>query len=281
VKEHQPSMTAQGAATLRAAHQVLDEPRVFADALALEIVGPEAAGGIEKDPSSLQTPHRRRQRAGIAARSRFAEDELAKAVARGVRQYVLLGAGLDTFAYRNPHPGLYVFEVDHPATQAWKRERLHRSGIALPPSLIFAPVDFERQGLADGLRAVGFDFARPAFFSWLGVVTYLTRTAVMETLRVIATLPKGTSVVFTYSTSPDGLAPELRAAYHEAANRVAELGEPWRTFFDPAALARDLGDIGFGETLDLAPEEINGRYFADRADGLRAGPTGHLMLAMV
>jgi methyltransferase (TIGR00027 family) len=134
----------------------------------------------------------------IAARSRFAEENLATAVARGVRQYVVLGAGLDTFAHRNPftEQGLRVFEVDYPATQAWKQRRLADAGLISPASLTFAPVDFERQTLADGLAAAGFDAAAPAFFSWLGVAVYLTRTAIRETLAFIAGLRSGGEVVF-------------------------------------------------------------------------------------
>src|SRR5262249_7097362 len=143
-------------------------------------------------------------RAFIAARSRYAEDELALAVKRGVRQYVILGAGLDTFAYRNPYPesALSVFEVDHPATQAWKRARLKEAGIPLPIDLTFAPVDFEEQTLAGGLRDAGYDPSLSAFFSWLGVTPYLTIEGMMATLRFIASAPIGSGGVFDYVTSP-------------------------------------------------------------------------------
>ena len=136
----------------------------------------------------------------IAARSRFSEDALAASVAGGVRQVVILGAGLDTFSLRNPHgdQGVRVFEVDHPATQEWKRERLQQAGLAVPASLTFAPIDFERESLADGLKAVGFQADRPAFFQWLGVVPYLTRAAVSATLDFIAGVP-GSEVVFDYA----------------------------------------------------------------------------------
>jgi methyltransferase (TIGR00027 family) len=123
----------------------------------------------------------------VAARSRYAEDQLAQAVEQRVAQYVVLGAGLDTFAYRNPHAAyLRVFEVDRPATQAWKLERLQAAGIAVPPELQFVPVDFERQTLATGLEQGGFDSGSPAFLSWLGVTPYLTRESCMATLRFIA-----------------------------------------------------------------------------------------------
>ena len=170
-----PSATAQKVAIRRAAHQLLDDPLVFADPLAVPIIGPRAATTLTAAPEKFQTRASRALRAFMAARSRFALDELALAVGRGIRQFVVLGAGLDTFAYQNPYPNLRVFEVDHPATQAWKRERLSLAGIAVPSSLTFAPVDFERQTLEDGLSRAGFELREPAFFSWLGVTPYLTR----------------------------------------------------------------------------------------------------------
>src|SRR5262249_39234406 len=137
-------------------------------------------------------------RAFVAARSRYAEDELSLAVERGARQYVILGAGLDTFAYRNPYPegALRVFEVDYPATQVWKRARLKEVGIPLPRDLKFAPVDFEKRALSalpDGLREAGYDPNLGSFFSWLGVAPYLTVEGVMTTLRFIASAPKGSA----------------------------------------------------------------------------------------
>src|SRR5882762_1319056 len=161
------SRTAERVAIRRAAHQLLDQPRVLDDPLALRIIGSEAEEALRSNPKEDHS-FSRAFRAFMAARSRYTEDELANAFAHGVRQYVVLGAGLDTFAYRNPHPGLRVFEVDHPATQAWKREQLQAAAIAIPASLTFVPVDFERQTLADGLAQCGFNPSGAAFFSWLG-----------------------------------------------------------------------------------------------------------------
>lgn len=157
----------------------------------------------------------------IATRARFAEDVIADAVRRGVRQVVVLGAGLDTFAYRHPYEGdgLRVFEVDHPSTQEWKRERLAAAGIPEPASLTFVPVDFESTKLPDGLAAAGFDASSPAAFSWLGVVQYLTDAAVYATLDLIAALPAGSDVVFDYSEPPEEMAPEARE--RTAATRAA------------------------------------------------------------
>ena len=271
----EPSYTAMRAAAHRAAHQVVEQGRVFADPLALPVLGAsiEAVFGGE-----LQQPATRGMRLMIAARSRFAEDSLAAAVARGVTQYVLLGAGLDTFAHRNPFAdaGLEVFEVDHPATQAWKRARLAEAGLAAPASLTFAPVDFERQTLADGLAAVGFDAARPAVFAWLGVVVYLTREAVIGTLRFIASLPAGTEVVFDYGEPLAAYPPAQRALHARRMASVAARGEPWITRFAPGEIAAELTRLGFDELEDLGPAKIGQRFLGiERPDG----PGAHLMRA--
>ena len=138
----------------------------------------------------------------MAARSRYAEDQLAHAVANSAKQYVVLGAGLDTFACRNPHPGVRVFEVDHPATQTWKRDQLQAADIAIPPTLTFVPLDFEQRTLADGLREAGFRESEAAFFSWLGVTPYLTHAAFTATLSFIARMPAGSGVVFDFAIDP-------------------------------------------------------------------------------
>src|SRR5580700_9654396 len=167
----------------RAAHPLYDDPVIFDDPLALRILSDEAAAQVRSGAEAQnENPWARGLRAFVAARSRFAEEHLAAAVAQGVRQFVVLGAGLDTFAYRNPYPDLRVFEVDFPDTQAWKREQLQAASIAIPPSLIFVPIDFEQQTLADGLEQSGFNASAAAFFSWLGVTPYLTREACMNTL---------------------------------------------------------------------------------------------------
>ena len=192
----------------------------------------------------------------------------------GVRQLVVLGAGLDTFAYRNPHAeaGLAVFEVDHPATQAWKRQLLAGAGLAPPPSLTFAPVDFEQETLAGGLAAAGFDPARPAFFTWLGVVPYLTREAIFATLGFIAGLPGGAEVVFDYAEPPSALTPAQAAAHAVRAERVAALGEPWLSYFTPGELHAELRGLGLGEIENLGPRGIAARYFGVAPD--RVPPAG-------
>jgi methyltransferase (TIGR00027 family) len=280
MKDGHPSRTAEGVARRRAAHQVLDHPTIFDDPVALRIVGRRAAD-LERDPSE-QTPAARRLRAFMAARSRFAEDDLTRAVDRGVRQYVVLGAGLDTFAYRNPYPPgrLRVFEVDHPATQAWKRAKLAEAGIDLPADLTFTPVDFERQALADGLVCAGYDTAGPTFFSWLGVTPYLTIDSILTTLRLVAAAP-GNTIVFDYSIAHSALGEGARASYAALSARVAAVGEPFRTTFDPAGLIAELRAMGFAHVENLMPDAIDARYFAGRTDDLRVGGLGALVSARV
>ena len=281
MQEGKFSRTAQRVAIRRAAHQLLDEPKVLDDPLALRIIGSEAAAALRSDPKEHHA-FSRAFRAFMAARSRFAEDELARAVADRVTQYVILGAGLDTFAYRNPHPGLRVFEIDHPATQAWKREQLQSAGILIPPSLTFVPVDFEHQTLANALARSGLNTNAPAFFSWLGVTPYLTREACMTTLHVIAKMPAGSGVVFDFAIDPALLNAGQRQALDALSARVARYGEPFQLFFEPAKLQDELKTLGFHRTEFLQGAQINARYFKDRSDGLCVrGGLGHLMGAWV
>lgn len=276
--EGRPSITAQSTATLRAAHQLLDQPRILDDPLALRIIGTEAESAVRANPR--RDARVATLRAFVVLRSRYAEDELARAIQRGIRQYVILGAGLDTFAYRSPYgPRLRVFEVDHPATQSWKRERLDQAGIKIPGSLTFAPIDFEKQTLADGLRQAAFKADEPAFFSLLGVVIYLTRDAVMETFKFVASLPSGSEIVFDYAVPPSALSESERATHEVLARRVAAIGEPWITYFDPLSLASELRQIGFTHFEGMGPNEANDRYFKNRSDGLRVGRVAHLMKA--
>jgi methyltransferase (TIGR00027 family) len=249
MNERAPSRTAFAAAAHRAAHQVLERGSIFADPLALPILGLEPAAVAHRADTHRSTLG---MRLFIALRTACAESTLASGVtARGVRQVVILGAGLDTFAYRHPFgERLRVFEVDHPATQAWKRQRLAEAGIAAPASLVFAPVDFERDRLLDGLKSVGFDPWRRSFFTWLGVVPYLETDAVVRTLSCIAGLRGGSEVVFDYGEPLSALPPELRAQHAALATRVAAVGEPFKSYYEPGALAAQLGALGFTQVED-------------------------------
>ena len=274
----QPSRTALGAAYHRAAHQALERGAIFSDPLAVRILGADAESALRE---AKDDPSRRMMRLFIAVRTRFAEDCLAAAIARGVRQLVVLGAGLDTYAYRSTlGDRLRIFEVDHPATQAWKRQRLADTGIPVPQALTFAPVDFERESLAMGLTSVGFDSTEQSFFTWLGVVPYLTEQAVFSTLGFIAKLPGGAHVVFDYgnppTSSPDR--DEYTARREELAARVASVGEAFRSHFETDVLRGKLIALGFRELEDPGPAQIRERYFANRKDPVR-NRGGHVVCA--
>jgi methyltransferase (TIGR00027 family) len=262
-----PSKTAVSVALRRAAHQLHDSPVVFEDPIAVPILGTTYADQLRRTPLRADRPFSIALRAYLVARSRYAEDNLKQAVESGVDQYVLLGAGLDTFAYRNPYPNLRVFEVDHPATQQWKRELLQRSAIAIPETMRFAPVDFEHQSLAEQLREAGFHHDRPAFFAWLGVVPYLTLEAFRATLGFVSRQPVGTGLTLDYG-QPRSVLPSLeRLAHDSLAARVEKAGEPFRLFFTPGEIAAEFSS--FSTIEDLGPDEINARYFEGRADQLK------------
>jgi methyltransferase (TIGR00027 family) len=262
-----PSFTAQPVAMHRAAHQVLDHPRAFEDPLAIAVLGEDLAR-FESQLDRFDTAGARDIRASVIARSRYAEDELTAAIVRGATQYVILGAGLNTYAYRSTHSRLRVFEVDYPATLAWKRTRLEAAGIGIPSSVAFVPTDFEEQTLCSALQSSGFQRDRISFFSWLGVTPYLTATSAMATLAFIGSLPTGSGVVFDYAIERSSLDSEEQMAMDALASRVARAGGSFRLFLDSRALERMLRVAGFSEVEDLGPAEIDARYFADRADGL-------------
>jgi methyltransferase (TIGR00027 family) len=273
----QPSRTALGAAAYRAVHQTLEGGVIFRDPFATRILDDETRAGLDDMAADASL---RPMRLLIAARSRFSEETLAACVARGVRQVVILGAGLDTFSLRNPHAGLgvRVFEVDYPATQDWKRERLKQAGLAVPDTLTFAPVDFERQSLADGLAAAGFQSDRPAFFQWLGVVPYLTREAISQTLEFMARVPES-EVVFDYGEPFQNYSEERRANVMAVAERAAARGEPWLSQFDPAEMADMLREAGFGVIEDLGMAALSERFYGALKKHVRIGPGAHVVRA--
>jgi methyltransferase (TIGR00027 family) len=257
---------------------LLDRGGIFADPLAVRILGTDA-DAIDREAES--DPSRRKLRMFIAVRARYAEDALAVAIARGVRQLVVLGAGLDTYAYRNViGQSFRIFEVDHPATQSWKRARLAEAEIPVPHALTFAAVDLERETLADGLAAVGFDTTQPTFFTWLGVVPYLTEETVFAILGFIATLPGDAHVVFDYRNPPTAaLDQDEHEATREAlAARVASLGEAFRSAFETNTLHFKLRALGFCKIEDLGPRSIRERYFPNRKGSSR-DHGGHIIHA--
>ena len=258
------SRTALAVAWLRAAHQFIDDPpRILEDPIAPCLLGPDAEAVVSHRRAELQTPGARGWRSHVVLRSRYAEDRLAAAALRGVRQYVVLGAGYDTFAYRQPAwaAGLRVFEIDQPASQRAKREALAAAGVETPPNVTFVPVDFETDVLADAMRAAGVDTAAPVFFSWLGVMSYLAEPAADALLRLAASYPASSEIVLTF-------APRDASRLVRSAAAVAMVGEPWRTFIDAEELVSKLRGFGFAEVLILTPAEAEARYFLNRSDGL-------------
>jgi methyltransferase (TIGR00027 family) len=279
------SRTAQGVAFLRAVHQVLDaSPLVLEDPVSLQLIGPEGERRIVEETARLQTLGMRALRAHLALRSRFAEDRLAAAAERGVAQFVILGAGFDTFAFRQPDwaRSLRIIEVDQPASQTLKRDRLAEVGVAIPPNVTFASVDFERESLRDGLGRYNVSLGSPTFFSWLGVTMYLTESAVDSVLQTVAEYPPGSEIVFTFAQPPadvgNGPTGEGPSALAEAA---AKVGEPWQSYFDVETLGRKLRSMGFSIVEFLTPAEAKRLYFPGRKDGLPAPRRTSIVTALV
>lgn len=275
--EGQPSRTAERVALERAAHQLIDSPKLLDDPYAIRVISEEDRRELTGHPDRHdRSPMSRPTRAIVVVRTRVAEDELASS---GATQYVLLGAGLDTFAYRNPYPHVRVFEVDQPNTQALKRERLQSADITPPASLTFVPCDFAKDNLPDVLDAAGFDRNQPAVFAWLGVAMYLEWTDARETLRYIASMPSHSRVIFDYALPPEHFSMVKRYFYRKVLERLEELGEPWKTFMEPEPLRAELMALGFTSIDDLGADEINSTYLANRTDGLESRGIGRIAIA--
>lgn len=285
MKEERRSSTAEDAAIMRALHQTLDDPRILVDPIASRLIEPQgdfyqgALANFERLPVSLRS----RFRSLFVTRSRYAEDCLAESLTDGVRQYVILGAGLDTFAYRQPlwARSLRVFEVDHPPTQQWKRSRLAVAHIAIPGNVSLVPVDFENVTLTDALSGAGLDFTVPTLFSLLGVSQYLTETALDLTLNFVLSMPAASEIVFSF-VLPEYARPVDEAALVAAfAVRSTEMGEPWLTQFLPEGLVVKLRAMGFSDVFHLSPEAATQRYFRERHDGLSVWVTEQMVRATV
>ncbi len=270
------SGTAHGVAVLRAAHLIVDgKPAVLNDTVVTRLLGGDMEAQIRAHADELRTPASRGLRSHVLLRGRFTEDTLADAVADGAEQYVMLGAGLDTFAYRQPEwaRGLTIIEVDHPSSQAAKRAALAAAGIEIPQNVRYADVDFERETLAHGLARCGAHTAKRTFFSWLGVTMYLTREAIEATLRTVLSFPKGSGIVLTFAHK-DSEASKL-------AEGSASAGEPWVSYFMPDELEEMLRSLGFSDVTFLSREEAERRYYSDRTDGFSAPPRVSIVTASV
>jgi methyltransferase (TIGR00027 family) len=279
VVDKPPSQTALTAAAARAAHPVVDQPPfIFVDPLAATLLGEDADEFIDYHRKHGGHPVLVGARTQVTCRSRYTEDRLA---ASRPAQYVVLGAGLDSFAYRSPLAGrLRTFEVDHPATQEWKRERL-AGRIPVPDSLTYVPLDLETDTLAEGLRRNGFDPTRPALVSWLGVTMYLTRAAIAQTLATIGELAPGTEVVLDYML-PEPLRDEAGQDYVDAVAPIAaERGEPWRSFLAPEDLDALLATARLDRVEHVGQHDLIEAAWPDRTDALRPARLTQLVRARV
>jgi len=299
--ERQASRTAIATAYFRAHHYAHANPRIFEDPLAGALLRAEDVARLERfllagvakhNPEPAASGAARETLIGVAlrglavvlARARFTEERLAEAMREGTAQYVIIGAGLDTFALRRPdlRERLHVIEIDHPATQAFKRGRIRDAGLDEPPNLHFAPADLEREGLAEVLARTPYDRARPAFFSWLGVTMYLTDEAIRATLRSLRSVAAaGSQLAFDYldrAAFVPGNPSPTRARLFEIVRRV---GEPMIFGFDPSTLEGELAKEGFRLLEDLGPEAQEELYYKNRCDGLRPTATAHLARAAV
>jgi methyltransferase (TIGR00027 family) len=262
------SPSAEMVAVLRAAHQVIDEPVVHEDPLAMRIIGERGRQWLEANPALLQVEYVRGIRSMVAIRSRLAEDSLREAVGRGTTQYVVLGAGLDTFAYRQPGFGdrLTIFEVDQPSTQAWKIERLHEAGIDIPANLRFVPVDFNSGSLGNALAAAGFDRKAPAFFAWLGVNYYLPRESILETMRYIAGQEPTSEVIFDIALEESAVPAHFVETYRQLRREMSRAAEPWRTWLEPTEFRGALRALGFDRVEVIDSNVLIGRFVTARGE---------------
>jgi methyltransferase (TIGR00027 family) len=252
------SQTALGTAYLRAAHQMLDgTPKLLDDPVAVTLLGPDASSRIQANAEAYRKPIAEALRAHVVLRSRFTEDRLADAVSRGITQYILLGAGLDTFGFRQPHwaQSLRILEVDHVQTQLLKHQLMDAADLPPPANVSYVSVDFERESLQEGLLRHDVAQDEPTFFSWLGVTMYLPTTAIDAVLRSVAEFPEGSEIVLTFASASD--------TPRAVADRAAHIGEPWLSFFEPAEMRDKLLAAGFATVELLAPSIAQQRYFRD------------------
>jgi methyltransferase (TIGR00027 family) len=305
--ENQAGITALITAYARAYHATHDSPKIFDDFVAdqmytaqehiefdknlagtLQLIDPELAASQPDQATALAYVMQLHNAPITLSRSRYAEDCLEEAfrqgAQKGLEQYVILGAGFDTFAFRRPDllTRLDVFEVDHSVTQEMKRQRISMAGWEIPAQLHFVPVDFTKESLTAALERSAYDPLKSSFFSWLGVSYYLTRKVVFSTLRDIASLtPPGSTIVFDY-LDPDAFIPEKAGKRIQFMLWIAgQVGEPMKSGFDPDTLAADLDLLGYQLQENLSPDEIDQRYFQGRSDLYRAFEHLHFARAVV
>jgi methyltransferase (TIGR00027 family) len=287
MRSNRASKTMEITAAIRAGHLAFDDPpKIFEDPLAGDLIMTPFYRAIAKSRmvywicNNLVFRYNRPTAVGILIRARFAEDQLRKAVEKGVRQYVLLGAGLDSFAWRHLawSEGVRVFEVDHPPTQEAKRRRFDQLGFVTPDYLEFSPVDFERETVTDCLARSSFARDRTAFFNWMGTVPYLTREAVFNTLNGLAGFAcPGSEIVFDYPILIELFDPQTRKAFEKGQRYVTKRGEPWLFFADPRQLPGEIEQCGYQVIENMSPNEMEARYLAGRKDGLHTTSACYLV----
>lgn len=301
MKENQASFSAMMTAYIRAYHSMHATSKIFNDFLAYRLIPPEVRAlieqglkrnehfiGSESTASSSNQPVNFAsfmKTTNVLSRARYTEDALEKAVTQGVKQYVILGAGMDTFAFRRPElmDCLKVFEVDHPATQNFKLLRLAELGWEHPAELHFIPIDFTKENLATALtRSSAYDPNAKSFFSWLGVTMYLTREEVFSTLRSITDIaPEGSIVIFDY-LDRDAFIPEKSSSIMQTKKEIFQkIGEKMITGFDPSTLARDIASLGLHLHENLSPQDLEKRYYQGRKDGYHASEHAHIACAII
>lgn len=265
MEKEKSSETSFGAAALRAVHQLIDgEPKILYDTVVMQLLDPGAPEHLLEKRPEFDSPELLRLRSHIVLRSRYTEDCLYEAYHRGIRQYVILGAGLDTFAYRQPawaHE-MKIIEVDHPASQANKLQRLQKAGIRLPENLSFVSLDLETDSLASVLKDSVLDPAMPVFVSWLGVMVYLTKDTAENVMKFAASLPKSSEFVFTFSQRKRLFWPDV------VARAATAIGEPWLTRYNPEELLDKLKALGFSQISFLDPREAKRLYYMDKGKTL-------------
>jgi methyltransferase (TIGR00027 family) len=276
----EPDPTAVWVALWRALHLEVDpRPHVLVDPIGRQLVDP---GEGWRERPEMAPARSTRARGSVVARGRFVEDVVTEQAGRGIEQYVVLGAGLDTFALRRPEAAAAttIFELDQPVTQVWKRRRLAELGIAVPGATVFVPVDFDAdEDWWERLVGAGFDVARPAVVSSMGVVPYLGREAVVDTLRRIAELAAGSVLVMSYLV-PLALVEPEELAHQEVAHRHArKLGTPFVSLFTPEEMVALVREVGFADVRSLSAADLTARYFAERTDGLRPSSSEAIVVA--
>jgi len=303
MQKKQTSLTALISAYARAYHSLHDSPKIFDDHLAKELFigdeftqmeenvanslgffNPELAASVPDKETALAWVMQNMNGPITISRARYTEDNVETTIEQGIQEYVILGAGMDTFAFRRPEllEKIQVFEIDHPATQAFKQNRIKELGWEVPKNLHFIPIDFTKDNLADAIEKSSYDSQALSFFSWLGVTLYLTRDVVFNVLRTIAdSAPTGSSIVFDYLDN-DAFVPDKAAKRMSQMRQILETaGEPLKGSFDPLTLGDELESLGLLLHENLSPEDIERRYFEERSDDYSAFEHVHFARAKV